>query len=144
MKDDKGITMVAVTIYVLVLAIVIGIVANISNFFYKNVSNVKQEGKSAAIYNTFNLYFQKEFEEKGNKIRKIDESSSKSYIAFTSGNQYIYKDNGIYMNSIKICDDIYDAKFEKYTYFDKTIVKVYIVIGEHRELEKTVEFVLEN
>lgn len=143
MKRENGVTMIAVTVYVMVLAIIIGIIANISTFFYKNVSNVKQEGKQAAEFNNFDLYFKKEFEKKGNKIEKIDTSKYKSYIIFESGNQYVYKDNGVYMNSVKICDNVSDMEFEKYTHFDKTIVKVHMVIGEYNEFDKTIEYILE-
>lgn len=91
MKSEKGITMLAVTIYVLVLTIVIGIIANISNFFYKNVSNVKEEGRATAVFNTFDMYFKREFERKGNEIEKIDESSFKSYIVFQVETNFLIK-----------------------------------------------------
>ena len=39
MKNEKGITLISVTIYVIVMAIVVGIIAVISGFFYNSIEN---------------------------------------------------------------------------------------------------------
>ena len=40
MKSDKGITLISITIYVIVMAIVVGVVAIISTFFYSNMNAI--------------------------------------------------------------------------------------------------------
>ena len=41
MKSQKGITLISLTIYVIVMAAVIGVVGIISTFFYSNMNDVK-------------------------------------------------------------------------------------------------------
>ena len=46
MKCEKGITLTALTIYVIVFIFVIGIVATITSYFYNNVINFDETTKS--------------------------------------------------------------------------------------------------
>ena len=43
MKKQNGVTLISLTIYVIALAIVIGILATISTSFYKNMDDVQTE-----------------------------------------------------------------------------------------------------
>ena len=61
MKSDRGITITSLIIYVIAMLIVIGIIANITAFFYRNVLNLEDE--SYYVRGTFtskNLDFSKE------------------------------------------------------------------------------------
>ena len=44
MKSEKGVTLISVTIYVIVMTLLVAIISVITNYFYKNVElNSKQE-----------------------------------------------------------------------------------------------------
>ena len=60
MKQEKGVTLISLTIYVIVMAIVIGVLAIITNFFYKNVKDVNVDIDPITQYTTFNSYFSEE------------------------------------------------------------------------------------
>ena len=140
MKKESGITLISVTIYVLVMAIVVGIIATISSFFYNNVTNVKDSGQNAAEYDKFNMFFLEDTKAKGNKIREVAQDGS--YIVFENGNQYTFQDNSIYQNQVRICKNIVEASFKVKTQYDKTIVSVYLQIGENSEFTKTTDYTI--
>ena len=82
MKSQKGITLVALSVYVIGITIIIAIVATITNFFSKNITNMEDNAKYAADFSKFNLAFVDEVKTYGNKITEITENS----ITFSSGN----------------------------------------------------------
>ena len=51
MKTNKGITMLSLVVYVAVFLVVIAVVANISSFFYKDITTMDAETTSDYEYN---------------------------------------------------------------------------------------------
>lgn len=68
MKSQKGITLISLTIYVIALAIVVGVVAIISTFFYKNVNSVDDNVNPVTEYTKFNSFFTDEVNRNGIKV----------------------------------------------------------------------------
>ena len=60
MKSQKGITLISLTIYVIVMAIVVGVVAIISTFFYSNINDTTQQLDPLTEYTDFNSFFSDE------------------------------------------------------------------------------------
>ena len=93
MKSEKGVTLISVTIYVIVMTLLVAIISVITNYFYKNVElNSKQEEINNQ-YTKFISYFTEEVNKENNKILEINTEYSDlenkiSYIIFSSGNQY--------------------------------------------------------
>lgn len=129
MKNDKGITLTSLIIYIISMLIVIATITTLTSFFYKNVDINKLEQLDTEQFTEFSSIFAKEINIKNNKIidcktniEMIDEKEYKnSYIIFSSGNQYTYKQetNTIYKNNIKICTGIEDCDFS-YTFINST------------------------
>lgn len=140
MKQEKGVTLISVTIYVLVVLVVVSIISVITSFYYSNIVYVGDSGKNTADYTKFNTYFLQETQKKGNRVQEIAEDGS--YIIFSSGNKYTYQDNCIYQNHIRICENVTNAAFKFERYYDKNIVSVFLVIGDNAEYSKTTEYVL--
>ena len=101
MKSEKGITLTSLIIYIIAMAIVIGIVATITNYFYNNIDGLTDRTESSKSYTTFNSYFVNEITQKDNTVL----SCTGSIIVFSSGNQYTFAGGDLYMNKIKICRD---------------------------------------
>ena len=57
MKSQKGVTLVALVIYIIVFTIVISILSVISSFFFSNVNFVKEQANYAPEFNKFNMFF---------------------------------------------------------------------------------------
>lgn len=151
MKSQKGVTLVSLTVYVIVMAIVIGILATITTFFYKNVNDVNAEIDPIAEYTTFNSYFSDEINHPNIKIVKCmtntnnstvnSAGNSQNYIVFSNGVQYTYvpENKGIYRNEVKIGRNIDICTFEEKIENGKSIIMVHFESGT---IKKDIEYTL--
>ena len=138
MKNEKGITLVSLIIYVIAMSIVIGIIAVISGYFYKNVADTSENIEPMVEYTKFNSFFSEEVNEKGIKVLECktanneDGSINTSYIVFDNGVQYTYisGNKGIYRNKVKIARGIDECTFEYKEENDKNIVNVSFKAGK--------------
>ena len=64
MKSQKGITLISLTVYVIVMLIVIGIIAVVSGAFFKSVKDANFYNDPLTEYTTFNSYFSDEVNHK--------------------------------------------------------------------------------
>lgn len=55
MKNEKGVTLISLTVYVIVMALVVGVLAIITTFFYKNTIDIK-DIDPITEYTTFNTF----------------------------------------------------------------------------------------
>jgi hypothetical protein len=109
MKNQKGLTLISVIIYVLTMIIVISIVANITRYFYSNVSTITDGVDNSYIFTAFNSYFSEEINIYQNTVVSCDGAS----IEFShDNNKFTFKNDAIYFNNAKICDDVKDCSFE--------------------------------
>lgn len=110
MKSQKGFTLVAVTVYVIVIALVIGVIASVTSFFYSNNKYIDESGKDAAQFDTFNMFFLEDVKKEGNEIVGLKASDENAVmtktIEFSDGTVYTIKDDGIYRNKVKICSNV--------------------------------------
>lgn len=104
MKKEKGVTMVSLVIYVVVMTIAISIMSSIVTNFYENIDTVQVDVQEVVQFSKFNNYFLKEIKSDNNKVEKI--SDENDYILFTSGNAFSIFDNDIYFNNIKVCKNV--------------------------------------
>ncbi len=144
MNNNKGITTTSLMIYVIAMLIVIGIIATITSFFYTNVVNL--EDNSSEI-TKFNMYFLQETKKESNEIVKLSvdpETKNLDHITFKSGNTFTYKDNSIYFNSSKICENIKKLSIEVEEINEKQVIKVLTTLGENLEYTKTTRYVVSN
>lgn len=167
MQREKGITLISITIYVIVMLIIVAVIAVLTSYFYKNMDITSTSQELNQQYTKFHTYFVKEVNKKGNKILEIGEidtsnkntmttqidngnkniaedteNSRQSYIIFFSGNQYTYipKNKAIYMNQIKIAQNITDCIFStKEEANGKTTITVTI---QGKNFERTTTYTL--
>lgn len=132
MKNKKGITLIALTIYVIAFSIIIGIIATLTSYFYNNVINFDETTKSYAEINKFNMYFLQDIKEDGVSITNFLEDENKEKIGITLYNSksyetniYKFENNAIYRNGNLICKNINSLKF-KIDENNKNIINIYI------------------
>lgn len=140
MYKDKGITITSLPIYVIAMLLVIAIIATITSFFYTNVNNLDNQSKNISEITKFNMYFIEEV--KRNKNEVLDISENNHVIVFSTGNTYTFQqeDKSIYLNNIRICENIANAEFTINE--DKNIISVLITTGNNLEYSKTTNYVL--
>ena len=143
MKTQKGVTLISLTIYVITMAIVVGILATITTFFYKNVKDVNVDIDPITQFTTFNSYFTDEINYSNLKVVKCGTTRSyQNYIVFSNGVQYTYvpENKGIYRNQVKICRNIDICIFSEKIENGKSIVTVNFSVGnQQREMEYTLK-----
>ena len=142
MKSQKGITLISVTIYIIVMTIVVSIMAVISTYFLKNVNNI-EDIDPLIEYTKFNSCFSAETNY--DNIKVIDcaiEENGNSYIVFNNGVQYsfIKANNGIYRNNAKICKNIDNCTFSEIIQNGKNVV---VVEFKARTKQETINYTLD-
>ena len=119
MKSEKGVSLVSLIIYLIAMTITVGIVARISNYFYRNINILDTSLTSSEEFLNFNAYITKEVNIKGNEVQTIGEreisSGRMKYLIFSkTGNQYGFINNEIYLNQVKICSNLKLEEILKY------------------------------
>lgn len=99
MKSNRGITLAALVVYVIVMVIVLGVIGAILNEFYSNNEILEADTEDIVELNRFNSYFLKEIKTRNNKVDTIESN----YILFKSGNSFSFSNHAIYYNNIVIC-----------------------------------------
>ena len=100
MKNNKGITLVTLVLYIVLMCVVMIILGVIVSEFYNNTNTIQEDTKEVLEFNKFNTYFLKEIKSIDNNVDNINDN----YILFTSGNSFSLSDNKIYYNDIDITD----------------------------------------
>lgn len=141
MKSERGVSLMSLIIYLIAMTIVIAIVANISRYFYKNVSYVGDSLEASEQFVKFNALFTKEVNIKNNFVEKVEEEEKYKYVIFSkTRNQYIFdvENKEIYMNKVKLCSNIIDCNFSYNK--DEELVTVELIVnngGNQTNLKNT-------
>lgn len=139
MKNNKGITLTSLVIYIAVVFVITAVVIRVTTHFTGNMSDVADTSFETE-FNKLNLYLLNESKEQGNKIQEITDGLQ---VKFTSGNKYTYNEAEkiVYLNEgIKICENIEECEFSKKTAENgKEVLILKITIGE---TTKTAEYVM--
>jgi len=119
MRNNKGITLTSLIIYVIGMTIVVATIATLTSFFYKNI-DVADINVDTTQYTKFSSIFSREFNRENNSViecKTLEDGTN--YIIFSSGNQYTYdsESKSIYRNSVKICNNVDICEFS-YVFID--------------------------
>ena len=138
MKDNKGITLANLVVYVVGFTIIIGIVTVIISFINKNIVQMNEATDRVAEYSKFNLAFVEEVKKINNEITNVTSNS----IEFSSGNKYTFQDNKIYLNKAALVNNVKKCKFEVINLDYKQVVAVNMEIGNGTTIIRNIRYVL--
>lgn len=138
MKDNKGITLANLVVYVVGFTIIIGIVTVIISFINTNIVQMNEATDRVAEYSKFNLAFVEEVKKINNEVTNITSNS----IEFSSGNKYTFQDNKIYLNKIALVNHVKKCTFELINIDYKQVVAVNMEIGKGTTITRNVRYVL--
>lgn len=140
MKNDKGITLTSLVIYIALIFVVLAILMRITTYFNENIREMADVSFETE-FNKLNIYLLDESKKSNNGIQEITEDGAQ--ITFSNGNKYNYnaENKTIYLNNnIKICENIETCLFEqKIADNGKDILSLTIKIDD---IEKTVNYVI--
>ena len=141
MKQENGITLISLIIYVIGMTVIVAVMATISGYFYNNTKNMGDSIDPLIEYTRFISFFSNEMNLDNIKVLEckttyVDENNESSdiinsYIVFDNGTQYTYinENRGIYRNNLKIAKKIEKCKFEFTTENGKNLVKVNMIVN---------------
>lgn len=146
MKSEKGITLISVIIYVIVMLLVVTIASILTGYFYNNIDINNTEQNANVEFTKFNSFFTEEVNIRGNTILESDTegtSTGQKYIVFSTGNQYTYIKNNksIYKNNSKIASDIEEFNLKINNSDSKTTIEIELTSGN---ITKTTTYALKN
>lgn len=140
-KNNKGVTLTSLIVYIIALIVTIGILSAISRNFYSNVSYITDKGKYISEYNKFNMHFIEDVKNNSDIY-----SITTNEIILKDGTVYTYKggqDKSIYRNKVKICRNVELCEFTKRETQDgKKIINVHIYMNESDLLELSTDYIL--
>ena len=129
MKSNKGITIISLLIYLIVLTIVIGTISTLMRYFYNNEKESYIAENSSGQYARLIAYITDDVN--SGKITNVEVSTSDIQLTYNDNSihQYQYIDGKIYNiigtnKKIEICSDVTSALFE----YDSTNNKITINI----------------
>ena len=144
MKKERGITLVSLVMYVVVLTVVIELVMLFNGDFYPKIASLNEENILAENFNKFNLSFLKDVKESA--TASIVQKNSDIVIALSNGAHYYYveQDGAIYREKIKIVDNINSFSVNYYSLSNKNILRVGIIFGENenKQFGRTINYIL--
>ena len=106
MKSEKGITLISLIIYVVLLLIVVSFLSVVSTHFYSSTKYLMDNGKYVSEFDKFNMYF---IEDVKNNIDVYSIETNK--IVFEDGTAYTYLNKSVYRNKVEICKNIERCEF---------------------------------
>lgn len=144
-KNEKGITLIGLILYVLVFTSVLALLVNLTNYIYGNLNKVNNESISSEEFNKFNVNFVKDI--KNSESVVINSSNGNYTIVLSNGANYSYikDEQAIYKNYQKISKNICSFTAEKQVINNKTVAKVTIGTGNNPDKSvygKTINYVL--
>lgn len=131
MKNNKGITLMSLVVYLIVLTVLIGTASVFTRQFYSNLSEYVITGDTSENYVRFMAYITKDVNSKS--YQSLDVTSDKITFNFKDGSKhsYTYKEESIYFSQIgmsgaeekkiKICPKVTSTVF---SYGDKRLETV--------------------
>ena len=135
MKSQKGITLISLTIYIIVMVIVVTVVALISNYMFKNMNSVSEAIDPLTEYIRFNSFFTDEVNTRGIKILDCQDD----YILFDNNVQYTFVEanEAIYLNKAKIAKNVTNCTFSVSENDGKKQINVQITLDDNETKNTT-------
>lgn len=142
MKSEKGITLTALIIYIIIATILIASIALLSSYFYSNMNIIKQQNQYAIEFNKFSMFFIEDV--KNNKTAEVTTNK----VTFADGTVYEYKpaEKAVYRNDTKITEKLDSFSFNSSKYVvsntTKQIINVKMTINGEQNSSTGIEYIL--
>ena len=139
-KSQRGITLISLTIYIIVLVMVIAMVSVVSSYFFKNMNQAIATINPLTEYTKLDSFLTEEVNHKNIKVLECEDD----YIVFDNDVQYTFipENQGVYRNMVKICEDVQKCTFKNIVTNGKEAIMIRIQIGTANARE--VEYILAN
>jgi hypothetical protein len=139
MKSNKGMTLISLMVYIIALAIVIGVISMFTKYFYKNKNETIVSNKTTEQYTMFLTYLTDDINSENVKDLNVDADNINLYFTDGSVHQYAFDESGkkiyyvlydskyVKQKQIVLCDNVESSEFSYDSENDK--IKTQIVIN---------------
>jgi len=138
-NNNRGITMISLTVYVVIIGIVISILAAFKNNIDDSLDSMSEYTSVVPEFNKMHMYMLDEVNQENNKV--VKRNSEGTYIEFSSGNTYIFSDNKIFKNNVKIYSDVENCTFELGKENGNEVLYVNLSLGLEEKIGKQFKYV---
>ena len=142
LKNNKGITLLALTVYIAIFMLIIATMTTISTFFFNNINDGINIHEYVVEFNKFVMFFVAD-------VKNYDSAIvTDNQIQFNNGPVYKYQNGIIYRNDIKIAKNVLKCIFTPNHYnvnnITKNIINVDLQIGKNNGdiFNKNIDFTL--
>ena len=139
MKQNKGVTLITLMMYVIITLIVLGILGALNLNFRSNLKNVNSNTAQDVEFDKLNVQLLKEIKTENNFIETA--TATKASITFANGNKYTYSDaeEAVFLNdNIKIAENIKSCAFSVENTDTEQVLKVRTLIGDKGQITEYV------
>ena len=144
MKKEKGVTLISLVVYIILMTFVIAGVSSITTSFYTNITQFNDTSKSAVEYAKLNMYILNDIKSKDVRIAQTNGTNGFT-LSLLSNVQpiseqvtYELKGDAIYRNNVKICEGITEGSI-----LSNVNGKTIIVSIKMKNYEKTSSYAVE-
>jgi hypothetical protein len=106
MKQNSGVTLISLTIYIIAMLVVIGTVATLTKYFYNNLDTMTERTSASKQYAQLNAYLVTDINTKDIYMVDYSNEVNNNYFILSNGNQYTFSNSGIYLNKVLICSNV--------------------------------------
>lgn len=144
MKNERGITLISLIMYVILITFVVAAISSITSSFYSSIHEFDNESESAVSYSKFNMYFVNDIKRAGATLEEYGDD----YIILSYTNtendetvkvEYSLQNNMLYRNKVKICENANNILITANTQNNTITINLKI-----KDYEKTTTYVIEN
>lgn len=142
LKNNRGITLLSLTIYISVFMLILVAMTTISTFFFNNINVGSNKDKYVVEFNKFIMFFVAD-------IKNYNSATvTENQVQFINGPVYKYQNGVIYRNDIEIAKNVLGCIFTLNQYnvnsTTKNIINVDLQIGKNDSniFNKSIDFTL--
>ena len=139
-KNDRGVTLISLTIYVVLMLAVVAVMAGFKDNVDKTLKTMGEYASVVPEINKMHMYMLDEANIENNKILK--RNSDGTYVEFTSGNKYLFSENKVYKNSVRILSDVSNCTFEVGQENNNDVLYVNLEVGSGKSVSKKLRYVM--
>lgn len=139
-KSNKGVTLISLTVYVVLMLAVVAVMAGFKNNIDTTVKTMSEYASVVPELNKMHMYMLDETNIENNKVLK--KNSDGTYIEFASGNKYLFSDNKIYKNSVRIFSDVNSCTFEVGQENNNDVLYVNLELNDGNSVSKQLKYVM--
>ena len=83
MKSEKGVTLTSLVIYMAIFSVILAIMALISNYFFRNIEQIKDSPRYIVEFNKFSMFFIADVKNNTEIVKKFSFQKSETTINST-------------------------------------------------------------